>query len=137
MDITKIFDLNYIFLTNPAPLHPLQRGIAIVVFGGLIIVAIAFVFRAHRKDIDNVAKRVATKISTFAFTTGLIGLVLFLLRQTRVYFFSRRFFFLLWLVALIIWLVFLLKYIFKKAPEARQTLTERQEFEKYLPKKKK
>ena len=137
MDITKLFDLQYIFTVNPAPLQPLQRGIAIAVFGLLIIIAIIAVIWSHKKQIDRVTKKVTLKSSTFAFTLGLIGWVLFFLRQARVYFFSRRFFFLFWLIATIIWLVYLLKYIFKKAPAQRQTLTERQEFEKYLPKKKK
>ncbi|NQU77834.1 hypothetical protein HQ544_04010 [Candidatus Falkowbacteria bacterium] len=137
MDITKLFDLQYIFLVNPAPLKPLQWGLAVGVFGLLVVVAIIAVIWSRKKEIDITTKKVATKISTFAFTLGLTGWVLFFLRQTHVYFFSRRFLFLFWLIGFIVWLVFLLKYVVKKAPKARQDFTERQEFEKYLPKKKK
>lgn len=136
MDITKILDLKYIFIQDPFPLHPFQLQVLISVFSIFTLAAIIAWFwgRAQKEDLVN--KKVATKFSTFCFTLGLIGWVLFFMRQTRVYFFDRRFWLIFWGVGTIVWFFFLAKYILKKAPTARKSLKERREFEKYLPRKK-
>lgn len=136
MDFTKILNLKYIFTQNPLPMHLLQRNILIVVFGILILIAIVSAVWGRRKNIDVIAKRITSKISIFCFTLGLIGWVLFFMRQAHVYFFSRRFFFVFWFLGAAIWSFYLLKYILKKAPNEKKEIQEKREFEKYLPRKK-
>lgn len=137
MDIMKILDLKYLFIQNPFPLNSFQRNVLIVVFSIFIIVAIIVASWNFwkRNKLDIIAKRVFTKISIFCFTLGLIGWVLFFMRQFHVHFFSRRFLLVFWSIGAIIWFVYLLKYILKKAPVERRNIKKKQEFEKYLPRK--
>lgn len=137
MDFTKIFDLKYIFTQNPAPLHPFQRNVLIAVFGILIVVAVISALWGRRKKLQVTTKKIASKISTSSFIMGLVGWLLFFLRQKNVYFFNRRLWLVFWFIAAVVWLFYLLKYIFKKAPLERQEIKKRQEFEKYLPQRRK
>ena len=67
---------------------------------------------------------------------GLIGEVIVWFRYERVYVLSARFWLLVWLIGLVVWLAFILKYQLKVIPQARAKLQKTQDFNKYLPKKK-
>ena len=124
---------------NPATLHPFQRNILIVVFSTFVVAAVItalWVFLKKNK-LDIVAKKVLIKISTFCFTLGFVGWVLFFMRQFHVYFFSRRFWLIFWSIGAVVWFFYLLKYILKKAPTEKKEVQEKKDFEKYLPKKRK
>lgn len=122
---------------NPAPLNPFQRNVLIAVFSIFIAVAIVSALWAFVKKnkLDITARKIVTKISTFCLTLGLVGWVLFFMRQTHVYFFSRRFWLIFWSIGAVIWFFYLLKYILKKAPAEQKDIQEKREFEKYLPRK--
>ncbi len=137
MDFAKLFNLNYIFVQNPFPMHATQRNILIIIFAALVLSAIIALLWGRRQKTDIIAKKIASKIAACLFTLGAIGWIFFLMRRLHAYFFSRRFWFVFLFFGAIVWFFFLLKYIVKKAPTDRKSLQERREFEKYLPKKKK
>ena len=69
---------------------------------------------------------------TFFLTNAIIGLVLTFFNYEMVPFLSSRFWFLLWVVGMLVWLYFIYR-IAIKIPEKRERLEKEKEFKKYIP----
>lgn len=136
MDFTKLLNIKYIFVNNPAPFHFFERGIVMAVCGLLVLAAAVAWFWQRDKTRNLISRKIASKFFNYGIVVGLLGWLLFFIREQGVYFFSRRFWFLFLFISALVWLFYLLKYILKKAPAERQGLKEKEEFERYLPRKK-
>ncbi len=106
------------------------------VFGALVVLAILIRIIQKVSQKDSFYKSLLQKYFVMFLTMGLAGLFLVWFRYERAYFLSARFWLLVWLIGLVVWLVFVLKYQFKVVPQAREKLQKTKEFNKYLPKKK-
>jgi ABC-type bacteriocin/lantibiotic exporter with double-glycine peptidase domain len=65
---------------------------------------------------------------------GFSGLLLVFFRVVNAYFIGAPFWILFWLVVLLVWLYFILRYIFVKMPKLKEEIEMKRELEKYLPK---
>jgi MFS family permease len=100
-------------------------GVSVVV--GIILFATSSLF----KDLSS--KRIVKRLGKLLATLGILGLVSFFFTQTNTPLLGSRFWFLLWLITSIVWLVFILRYVFKIAPRERETRERNQVYSKYLP----
>jgi hypothetical protein len=68
----------------------------------------------------------------FFLTNAIIGLLLTFFNYEMVPFLSARFWFLLWVIGMIIWLIFVSRIIIK-IPQKKALLEKEKEFKKYIP----
>ena len=77
-------------------------------------------------------KKMWQKIANFLATSGILGLLLLLIRQAHAYFISMPFFFYLFVLFMVVWLIFILKWNFTKKKQMATELKAKHEKEKYL-----
>jgi len=134
MDLTKLFDLSYLFEKFPqAGFSWPMRIVLLVLFIGSLVLAIY----ANRKTKNkNVSKKLWQKIQVWSWTNGLAGLVFIYFREVRAIYLSSRGWLLLFLIIMFVWLVFIVKFAKTKLPNKEELEKKEQEFDRWLPKKK-
>jgi len=137
LDLSKLLNLSYLFSLRPSGLSVGFMIALLVIFVGLIVAAIGFEILKKIKQPDNFIKKLWTKYATCFATLGVIGLLLVWFRQERLSLLGARFWLVVWLLGLAVWLGFIVKYQVKVIPLARKQIEERKMFNKYLPKKRK
>lgn len=135
--------LNLIKFFSPERFFHLQPAIAMSTvyflcgfFGVLLVLAIGLKITMRISHRDCFYHTLLQKYFVMLITMSSLGFFLTWFRYERAYFISARFWLFVWLVAIIYWLIVILKYQFKVIPEARKKLQKTKEFNKYLPKKK-
>jgi len=105
------------------------------IFFALLII-LSFVSRLlaknEMKNKNLPQKKMWQKIANFLATAGVIGLILLAVRQARAYFISMPFLFYLFVLSMLIWLVFLIKWNFTKKKQLVAELKAKNAKEKYL-----
>jgi hypothetical protein len=79
-------------------------------------------------------RKIFEKFYYFLASMGFSGLLLVFFRVVNAYFIGAPFWILFWLVVLLVWLYFILRYIFVKMPKLKEEIEMKRELEKYLPK---
>lgn len=134
MDLSKLLDLSYLFYRfPPAGFSWPIRIILLVVFIGSIVVAICSASKIKKNPIN---KKLWQKIQVWTWTNGLIGLTLVGLREVRAIYLSARGVLLLFIIIMLIWLVFIIKFAKTKIPNKEEVTKKQEEFDKWLPKRK-
>jgi amino acid transporter len=126
---SNLFTLKYWFGMNAGSLAPIVQR-ALVVF--LVLLLALAVYSKLRKRDKGVYFRIWKKLDSFGVTNLIIGLFLLFFTYEGVIFLSMRFWFLLWLASMIVFLYFVYKE-FKKIPEFREKRKQEEEFKKYIP----
>jgi len=132
--LNQLFKFNYLFNLNPGP-NFFYMWSLIVIFFIMFLAAIVIVIVSWRNR-NIVYKKLFSKIYTMLITIGLVGLLLLFFRYENVYFLSGRFLLLFLVVALLVWLGFIVYYGIRKFP---LEITDYKDFlrkEKYIPKSK-
>lgn len=136
LDIAKFFDFTRLFHLRPSvaisTIYWLLAFFAVFVLAGVIIWIMAKA-RATEKYQLKILNKYALMLSVM----GLLGWLWTGFRYEKIFFLAGRFWFLIWLVGLAVWLYFIVKYQTKTVPLARKQADERKLFNKYLPKKNK
>jgi hypothetical protein len=133
-NLKNLFTLKYWFTLNPEPFLPVVLNILYVFFGLLIIGGIAAKIMSKKHAGYPPTRKVYEKFYYFLASLGFSGLILVFLRSIRAYFIGAPFWLLVWLIVFLVWLYFILRYIFIKAPKLKEEIEMRRELEKYLPK---
>ena len=135
MNLEKLLDLTYLFERYPSDGFSLPVKIALLV---IFILAIILAIYAHRKIKPSygASKKLWRKLEAWGWTTGLMGLVFVYLREVQALYLSSRFWLLLFLLIIIIWLLFIFRYWKKGVPNKEEAAKQEKEFDKWLPKRK-
>lgn len=135
--MSRFFTSTFWFSSALASMSSSKIIFLLIVFGGFIALAIFAKVMVHLKRSDKgleiFSRRIYRKFYNFFLTFGLIGLALVFFNYERVPLLNIRFLYVLCGVGFVIWLVFILRYIFKEIPVQRAKIKQKQEFEKYLP----
>lgn len=75
------------------------------------------------------------KIATLCSTSGVVGMVWFFLTFEEIQFFGSRFWFLIWVVAVLAGVVSIVRYVKKEVPALQHREQSRADVNKYLPKR--
>ncbi|MFH1611519.1 MAG: hypothetical protein ABIA83_02875 [Patescibacteria group bacterium] len=67
---------------------------------------------------------------------GILGLLWFFFAFEQIYFFGSRFWFLGWMLGVVVWAVWNIRYMKVKIPELKQQGSAKGETNKYIPRKK-
>jgi uncharacterized protein YneF (UPF0154 family) len=130
----NLFSLRYWFTLNPEPFLPVVLNILYIFFGLMIVVGIAAKIMTKKYANYPPTRNIYGKFYYFFATMGFSGLVLIFVRSVGAYFIGAPFWLLIWFIVLLLWLYFILKYIFIKAPKLKNEIEMKRELEKYLPK---
>lgn len=110
-----------------------------VLFGIFALMAglgVAFLVWRRKAKRDKLDRRISNSIASLLITMGLVGLLMRGFDYERVYLLSMRFFYVIWLLAAGVWGWTIYIYATKTVPAIRAKQAEREQHEKWLPKKK-
>lgn len=126
----NFFKISYWFNMNPGALTS-NMLIAFLIFL-LMLLVMFFVCMSMKKSQAGLLYKVYDRLQGFAIGNLIIGLLFLFFTVQLVPVLSSRFWFLVWLIAMIGWIVFITKDI-KKIPELKKKRQEEDEFNKYIP----
>jgi len=132
--MNKFFDLNFWFDIRPS----IFTGYSIWLFLGLALVGIILGFIAlylqkKYRQTDKISMKIWKKLSNLGFSFGIVELILMFFKQQRAPYLGMRIWLFLWIIISLVWLVFILKYIFKTVPQLRAEKQRQADLKKYLP----
>ncbi|MDP3995364.1 MAG: hypothetical protein Q8P78_01995, partial [bacterium] len=96
-----------------------------------LLVAGIIVVRLAKKG-DRFTQKSAAKFNAFAWTMGLLGIILYGFRQINVLYLSAPVLILVWGIVVVIWLILVLNYHFRVAPKRRETVRKESQKRVYL-----
>lgn len=129
----NFFKLSFWFDITPEPY-------TLVVFWGLIgffslaiILGLAALFFLRKYQENKLAKKVWSKLMSWSYSAGLVGLILIFFRQQRAPYFGMRIIVAIWLAIVFVWLGFILKFWLLEVPKIKKEQEVKQQLRKYLP----
>ncbi len=135
INFSRAFSLDFIFEPGLGSMSESFARFFYLAFGALLIIGLIahLVMRKREKNIATHKIRLLQKLSTYLLTVGIVGFVLILIRQQRIYFLSMPVFLYLWFVASLVWLFFIIRWSKKRLPQIKEEKQKKQQKEKYLP----
>lgn len=134
MNLAKLFDLSYLFYRFPPAGFSWPIRITLLVF---FIGSIVLALYAHKQvKQKGVYKKLWQKIQVWGWTNGLAGLVFMSFREARALYLSARGWLLIFIIIMLVWLVFIIKFAKTKVPDKETAEKKEQEFDRWLPKRK-
>ncbi|MDD5290260.1 MAG: hypothetical protein PHT40_03640 [Patescibacteria group bacterium] len=132
-NLKNLFTLKYWFTLNPEPFLPVVLNILYVVFGLMIIAGLAAKIMSKKHADYPPTRKIFEKFYYLLASLGVAGLLLVFFRSVRAYLLGAPFLMLFWLIILLVWLYFVLRYVFIKVPKLKEEIEMKRELEKYLP----
>lgn len=118
---------------QPPEVNGALGTIVFVVFLLFFVFGIVGRVVTDRRGGDRLVKKMGGKISTLFLTMGLAGIVLFFFSFESVQLFGARLWYPLWVIATLIWVFFVLRFIKRDVPKMREMALQRQTRDQYLP----
>ncbi|MFA6307488.1 MAG: hypothetical protein WCS88_02275 [Patescibacteria group bacterium] len=134
INLDKLFDLSYMF--NRFPPAGFSWPIRLVLLIIIVVSIILAVYAGKKIQQRGLQKKLWQKIQVWSWTNGLVSLVFVYFREVRALYLSARGWFLLFIIIMIIWLAFIIKFAKTKIPDKEAREKKEQEFDKWLPKRK-
>lgn len=131
----KFFGPRYFFSLRTTISHEALVTL-LVVFGILFLAGITLKVIRQRQDGHHLRDLLNRYANCLAVMGG-VGLVLAWLRYETTFFFSGRFFLVLWLAGLVYWLQKIIRYQRRLKTQVQGSIEKKDTFYKYLPRKKK
>jgi hypothetical protein len=110
------------------------RGLIILVSGDILLVALgvgAYIYAPKIKD--GLKIKGIRRLVHLGLTMGIIGLVYAFFAWQGVALLAARFWLLIWGITLLIWALFIAKYLFSDVPRLRRQIENKRKFDKYIP----
>lgn len=123
--------LNFWFNLRPGAFLGSSLKIILGLVFLLIVLALAAGI-AKKTQAKNLYAILWNNLYLFFLSNAIIGLILTFFNYEMVPFLSARFWFLLWVISMIVWLVFVCKIIVR-IPRRKARLEREKEFKKYIP----
>jgi hypothetical protein len=126
------FSPDHLFSLRPGVMQPRALIILGVIFGGLLLGGVATML-VTKKTRDGLKIKGYRRLTSLFFTIGSLGIVYMFFASQRAVLLAARFWLLVLLIVGAVWLSFIINYLFRVVPKKRQSLTQKRQFEKYLP----
>lgn len=135
--LNQIFTPSYWFTFNSALVDGLIGNSVFGFFVVLFVLGIVTRLVSSQRTLDVYTQKVVTKSVTLLITMGLLGVALYFFSFERIRFFGARFWYLLWLMVLVVWVYKIVHHVREVIPAVRKRAIEQKEKQKYFPSKKK
>lgn len=135
IDWSKLLSLKFWFKLNPGPMSEifLKFFTAVFICALLLMVVFKILYLLKSKK-DKIEATFYKKFYHLWLASSLTGFLILFFFYEEAYFLSARFWFLAWLIMIVIWLFFIIKYKLKVIPERKAQAEEKRRIKKYLPK---
>jgi hypothetical protein len=127
--MNNFFTANYWFNLHPDSLTPLAQKMFI---GGLILFIILIIIFGFLKKRSSLYRGLLKSLYAFCWGNFFIGLILFFFSYEQAPFLGARFWLGLWCLAMLAWLIMILKKL-KTIPAQKKQREQEEERQKYLP----
>ena len=136
MNLLNLLHWNYLIERYPqAGFSWPIRIVLLLIFIGSILAALYALNKLTNKIPP---KYFWNKLQTWGWTSGLIGIILMIFRETRAIYLAIRLWLLLWLIVVFAWLGYIIYFKNKILPQLkRHEEIDQENYAKYLPHKKK
>lgn len=131
--MNQIFQVSFWFDAFPLPFTTTAFWILLCLFLAGLALGFVGLFFQTKFLTDKLVKKLWLKLTSFGFSFGLAGLVLFFLKYQRIPYLGMRLWLILWLLACVIWFGFIVKYIIIDLPKAREEKKQKEQLLKYIP----
>jgi hypothetical protein len=127
--MNNFFNSQFWFSQRPGLFVPIFRNFLIGLIAFFIITDItSFVLKTKKKFLS----KLWLKIFNFSLANAIIAAFLLFFNYELIPFLSARFWFILWVLGMIIWIVFIVLYA-KKLPAKKKEIEQEREYKKYIP----
>ena len=113
---------------NPAAMKTILIFFVLMLAAGVVLAVLS-----NKEKFNQYARRLFAKIASLLGWMGMAAFILFFFRYEATPFLARRFWYAFWFIGLIVWIVYILRYWYKEAPQKRQAQAEKDRLKKYLP----
>lgn len=127
----NLLKMNYWTNANPGSLESVALKGFLFVIGVLFLCLITTSILNFRMK-KGIYKRIITNINTFFSVNFFISLYLLFVTYEEAYILAMRFWFILWLLSMLIWIYFIFKD-YKKVPDIKKRREEEEQYRKYIP----
>jgi len=121
-----------LFTLRP-PVMQVKTIIILAVFFGLCIILGLVSKVLAKKTRDGLKIKSLRQLFYLLVTMGILGFVYLFFAWQKITLLAGRFWLLIWLLTVIIWLGVIGRYMFFKAPKIRTEIEKKRKFEKYVP----
>lgn len=128
--LVYFFNPSHLFSLRPPAMQLRVIIILAVIFGVFVVLGIIFNFL---KTKDSLRIKGYKRLFYLFLTMGVLGYVYLFFAWQGAALLSARFWLLIWLIATLVWLGFILKYLVIEAPKKRKEIDRKRDFEKYIP----
>lgn len=125
----NLFSFKFWLNSRPGMLTAAFTNFFWVFLAVLFILFFVFLFLQRKK---NIYRNLYRKLSNFCLGNFIIGLVLLFFIYEAIPFLSARFWLVLWVISMAVWLFFVLKRV-KEIPKRKEDLERQKEYKKYIP----
>ena len=130
--MNQLLNFSFWFDVFPLTFIPIFLWLAIILFCSAIVFSLFFLWRS-KKSHDYILKKTWFKFYSWSLSFGLVGLLLTFLKEERIAYLGMRVWLVLWVLACLIWLGFILKFVLLEIPKMKEEKRKQAEIKKYLP----
>jgi hypothetical protein len=130
--LAYFFKPSHFFSLRPEPLHSRAIIILVIIFGLVILISVVSKLITIKTK-DALKAKGYKKLYHLCLTMGIIGLVYLFFAWQGAALLAARFWLAIWALTLIIWLIFIWKYLIKEVPNKRKEIDQKRQFQKYIP----
>ncbi len=131
--MSSFFQPMYWLTLQPPEVGGLLGGLVFGFFVLFLVFGIIGRIVVDRKGDDRYKRDVGSRISSLLVTMGLLGVILFFFSFEGIQLFGARFWYPLWVLATLVWVFFLVRYVKRDIPAKREREERLREQGKYLP----
>jgi len=126
----NLLTIKYWLNTRPDSLSPLGIKVFVVFVAALLVGAFLFHVLKNRKK--SLYTRIWQKFNSFCLINFFLGLMFLFFVYELIPFLSTRILMLFWALGMLIWLIFIVRFMFK-IPKIKEEREKEKEFKKYIP----
>lgn len=135
--LKTLLNPSYIFSFNSADVSGPESKAIFIVFVVVLILGLVSRIVSSKKTSDRHIYELGNRIGIMLCTMGVLGIVLYFFSFENVYLFGARFWYILWIIGLVVWIVYLVRYFRITIPQMRVRDQLHAEQRKYFPPRRK
>lgn len=128
--MSNFFTLKYWLASRPGNLDP--KALFILVVFVAILVIFSFISYLVKNRKRGLYYNIWNQVNSFCFTNTVIGIFLLFFAYELIPFLSSRILFLLWLIEMIVWIIFIVRFALN-IPKVIEKQQKENEYKKYIP----
>lgn len=131
--MSSFFQPTYWLTLQPPEVGGLAGNVLFGVFVAFLVLGIIGRIVVDRRGDDRYKKEVGSRISSLLVTMGILGVILYFFSFEEVQLFGARFWYPLWIIATLVWVFFLVRFVKRDVPAKRAREESLRAQAKYLP----